>query len=366
MARIVYIEDEEQVRALVAAELREQGFDVAEAGDGAAGLKAILDTKPDLVLCDIAMPGMDGGELLRRLRRDNPELARMPFVFLTALASREQVIAGKELGADDYLTKPIDLGVLVATIHARLDQIARIDDLMSDERAALLDRMSRETELSFLSAADVLNHFTVGVVLLKLDGRVSYINQAARRMIEDEDGLLLHPSGLCGATPRDTAALRAVVAAVAAEGGREDFAAGMNVLTLPRPSLRRPYQVMVSSLRDPGSATARDTTPSREGVEQPSVAVFIHDPDQGQRLSSDALIRLHGLSVAEARVVVGLAGGQSPEEIADALQLSRSTVATHLQRAFGKTQTTSQRELVSLVLQGAPVAQAPSGRKSTL
>ena len=71
-------------------------------------------------------------------------------------------------------------------------------------------------------------------------------------------------------------------------------------------------------------------------------------------------MRLHGLSHAEARIVVDLAEGRSPDEIADTHGLSRSTVATHLQRAFGKTGTSSQRELVALMLRGAPVGRSPT------
>ena len=347
MALIVYIEDEAELRAEVAAELRDNGFDVVEAGDGASGLTLIRRLKPDLVLCDIALPGIDGGVVLQQLRRDNPELARMPFVFLTALAGRDQVIAGKTLGADDYLTKPIDLGVLLATVNARLGQIARIEDQVEVERSQLLDRMTRESELSFLSAADVLNHLAVGVALLAGDGSIVYLNQAARRLVEADDGLQISTTGLRGATARDTDALRAAIRSSAAGMAGSD-----NVLGLTRPSMRRPYQVMVSALKaveGDGAAAPRA-----------AVAAFIHDPDAVQAVSQDALIRLYGLTPGEARIVAALAAGQSLDDISAAFQLSRNTIATHLKRAFDKTGTGGQRDLVALVLGAAAVTRGPA------
>ncbi len=347
MALIVYIEDEAELRAEVAAELRDNGFDVVEAGDGASGLTLIRRLKPDLVLCDIALPGINGGEVLQRLRRDNPELALMPFVFLTALAGRDQVIRGKDQGADDYLTKPIDLGVLVATVNARLGQIARIEGQVAVERTELLDRMTRESELSFLSAADVLNHLAVGVALLTADGSIVYLNQAARKLVEDDDGLQVSATGLRCATARETDSLRAAVRNAAAGMAGDD-----TVQSLTRPSLRRPYQVMVSALQpaDGGDATAR----------RPVVALFIHDPDAVQTVSQEALIRLYGLTAGEARVVAALAAGQSMDDIGTTLQVSRNTIATHLKRAFDKTGTASQRDLVALVLSAAAVTRGPA------
>ena len=72
------------------------------------------------------MPVMDGFEVLKELRENHPKYADMPIIFLTALASRNQVIAGKELGADDFITKPIDMEMLLATVNSHLIQIARM------------------------------------------------------------------------------------------------------------------------------------------------------------------------------------------------------------------------------------------------
>ena len=126
MARILCIEDQAELREDLVEELRSADYVVFEAQNGCEGMAAIREHHPDLVLCDIDMPEMDGRELLREVRRNHPSLVNMPFVFLTALSGRMDVIDGKNLGADDYLMKPIDFDILLATVRARLNQIERI------------------------------------------------------------------------------------------------------------------------------------------------------------------------------------------------------------------------------------------------
>jgi len=123
--KILCIEDDAETAALIAEELVDRGYAVAVAHDGREGLAAILKTMPDLVLSDISMPVMSGFELLERLIALAPRFAKMPFVFLTALTDRDNELKGRQLGADDYVTKPIDFDVLATIINARLAGIAR-------------------------------------------------------------------------------------------------------------------------------------------------------------------------------------------------------------------------------------------------
>jgi DNA-binding response OmpR family regulator len=123
--KILCIEDDRETAALIAEELVERGFEVSIAHDGRAGLAAILKTMPDLVLSDISMPVMSGFELLERLTALEPRFAKMPFIFLTALTDRDNELKGRHLGADDYVTKPIDFEVLTTIINARLAGVAR-------------------------------------------------------------------------------------------------------------------------------------------------------------------------------------------------------------------------------------------------
>jgi DNA-binding NarL/FixJ family response regulator len=120
LSTILCIEDDEQAASLIGEALTELGYTVDLARDGKEGLAAILSKKPDLVICDIRMPVMNGFEVLEQVVAAGPAYAEIPFVYLTALGDRDSELAGRRLGADDYLTKPIDFEMLGAVIQNRL------------------------------------------------------------------------------------------------------------------------------------------------------------------------------------------------------------------------------------------------------
>ncbi len=136
--KILCIEDDRETAALISEELADRGYDVHLAYDGREGFAAILKITPDLVLSDISMPVMSGFELLDRLTALAPRFSNMPFVFLTALTDRENELKGRQLGADDYVTKPIDFDMLDTIINARLAGVARLD--LWPKRVDLNDR----------------------------------------------------------------------------------------------------------------------------------------------------------------------------------------------------------------------------------
>ena len=123
--KILCIDDDRETAALIAEELTDRGYEIYIAHDGREGLASILKNMPDLVLSDISMPVMSGFELLERLIALAPRFSQMPFVFLTALTDRDNELKGRRLGADDYVTKPIDFDVLATIITARLAGVAR-------------------------------------------------------------------------------------------------------------------------------------------------------------------------------------------------------------------------------------------------
>ena len=125
MPRILCIEDDGETAGLIAEELVDRGFIVDIAYSGQHGLAAIFRERPDLVLSDVTMPGMSGFEVLERLTGVAPRFANMPFVFLTALADRDNELRGRRLGADDYVTKPIDFDILEAIVRTRLARATR-------------------------------------------------------------------------------------------------------------------------------------------------------------------------------------------------------------------------------------------------
>ncbi|MEG4276941.1 EAL domain-containing response regulator [Microcoleus sp. MON1_C1] len=119
MKKILVIEDEQLIRENILKLLKAEGFDVTGAENGAQGLYAAVSNVPDVIICDVMMPELDGYGVLVALR-SNPVTATVPFVFLTGKADRSEMRQGMELGADDYLTKPFSKAELVGAISSRL------------------------------------------------------------------------------------------------------------------------------------------------------------------------------------------------------------------------------------------------------
>src|SRR5690625_5076917 len=114
-AQILCVEDEIDFLENITEELSEAGFEVLPAHSATQALEWLQTKRPSLILCDIAMPETDGYELLKKIRAHHPELAEVPFVFLTAHSHPQQIAAGKWAGVDDYLVKPVDFDLLLAT-----------------------------------------------------------------------------------------------------------------------------------------------------------------------------------------------------------------------------------------------------------
>src|SRR5712664_4106898 len=123
LTKILIIEDDPALRRGLALTLKSEGYRVTEAENGRAGLEAAGNELPDLVLCDVTMPEMDGYAVVEQLRRI-PALASTPFIFLTARGEHADVRKGMNLGADDYLTKPFTRTELVEAVTVRLKKLA--------------------------------------------------------------------------------------------------------------------------------------------------------------------------------------------------------------------------------------------------
>jgi DNA-binding NarL/FixJ family response regulator len=119
MTRILLIEDQAAMRRNLSLMLKMEGFEVLAAENGRSGLELAQREKPDLILCDVMMPELDGYGVLTNLRAD-PATATIPFIFLTARSDKPDLRRGMNLGADDYLTKPAQRAEVLAAITARL------------------------------------------------------------------------------------------------------------------------------------------------------------------------------------------------------------------------------------------------------
>ena len=120
MTTLLFVEDDASLRKLYSNRLVEEGYQLVEAVDGLDGLEKAKTHKPDLIVSDIKMPNLDGIELFKSLQKESPEMAAIPYLFLTANVGQIDQVAGLKLGADAYLTKPTKFEVLLANIESRL------------------------------------------------------------------------------------------------------------------------------------------------------------------------------------------------------------------------------------------------------
>lgn len=142
MTKLLVIEDEQPILEEVLDWLQFEGYESVGETDGLSGLKAAIDHQPDLIVCDITMPEMDGYGVLMELRK-HPATAKIPFMFLTARADKPFMRHGMELGADDYLTKPFTRAELLSAIRGRLQRHQQINDLYRHEFEAFKLKLVR-------------------------------------------------------------------------------------------------------------------------------------------------------------------------------------------------------------------------------
>jgi diguanylate cyclase (GGDEF)-like protein len=190
---ILVAEDSLVVRAVVCDQLEEQGYEIVEAVDGESALAQCAATRPDAILLDIEMPGLDGYGVLARLKSDE-ELSDIPVVFLTGRTGTDDMVAGLRAGAHDYLRKPFETAELLARVggavrikrlqdelrirNRQLDELSRIDGL-----TGLSNR--RHIDEQLLKEADIANRHGQALAILILD--IDHFKH-----VNDDEG---HPAG---------------------------------------------------------------------------------------------------------------------------------------------------------------------------
>jgi two-component system, OmpR family, response regulator len=213
-ARLLVVDDEPNIVELLSASLRYAGFEVSSARSGREALDRVRDLRPDLIVLDVMMPGVDGFSVLRQLRGNGIDI---PVLFLTAKDAGEDRVAGLTLGADDYVTKPFSLAEVIARIHAILRrtgkangrQAARLTfaDIELDDDSHEVWKAGEPVSLSptefkllryflanpgrALSKAQILDHvwaYDFGGEANVVESYVSYL----RRKIDTTEPKLLH------------------------------------------------------------------------------------------------------------------------------------------------------------------------------
>ncbi|AGT11623.1 response regulator [Paracoccus aminophilus] len=329
---VLCIDDEADLLRDLADELREAGYGALEVASGEEALEQLARVQPDLILCDISMPGMDGYAVLQAVKAAGGPNAAIPFVFLTALAERQQIIDGKRLGADDYLVKPIDYDLMLATVEARLRQLK----LWPDRGTGPVEPHWSDTGSP--EAMSVLDVLATPVVVTDAERRVHFANIAARKLVEEMDGLVLD-GGFCATHDTENRKLGIWLRELGT--GEGEVAA----LTISAVSGEHDVSLF-------GVALQSDHA-------DPRIAVFLGNRQRPPLPRPETLSAVYGLTPTEARISLLLAGGAKPAAIAATLGVSATTVAFHLRNIFEKTGADRQATLVGLLFSCPAISAIP-------
>jgi len=198
MRKILIIEDEQSLREDVSELLGYEGFEVSSAENGLLGIQKAKELIPDLIICDVMMPEMDGYQVLSELRT-TPKTNQVPFIFLTAKASRSDMRRGMELGADDYLTKPFTHQELLACIYSRLEKHAQMNrayqQQLNDLRENVIRALPHElrTPLTgILGYAQILMDDLPNLSQAQIQRIAESIDRSARRLHRLTENYLLY------------------------------------------------------------------------------------------------------------------------------------------------------------------------------
>lgn len=217
------------------------------------------------------------------------------------------------------------------------------------QTALQIHRKLRELESAHSGLRAALDRLPHGIALLDAAGHVLVLNRRASDSLDARDGLAVEGGDLRALEPDAPVLQRAI--ARATSGSRGEGEGSTTVLHLRRPSKRRPYELLLCPL---------DEEDSLEPGLRPAAVVFITDPDNDKPLSTaEALRETYGLTRRESQVALGVLRGETIQEIADALELGRETVKTHLAGVYGKTGCRGQAELVRRLLLGVGALQSP-------
>lgn len=349
-APILLVEDEPDLREDIAEELQAAGYCVTSCSNGEQALATLAIQRHDLILCDISMPIMDGYALLNTLHEQKPELADIPFVFLTAQASPGQIAQGKRAGADDYLVKPIDFDLMLATIEARLRQLNRLKNMRQDNEIS-----SAPAPQQLDTIQGMLDSLAVSLIMLTAEGRISFVNKMASGCFGLQAGGSL--SDLIQSTGiREAEQLRKAIQHVIEKKKistietTEQKGDATCCLALTRAG--DGTQNLLITICALEQTDAKEQPPSHGTTNtEPVVSIIVSSmPSQRLQPPQELLQQLYDLTPAEARVAWAFTQGKRSDEIAAQFHISQTTIAFHKRNIFLKTQTNRQADLIALLL----------------
>jgi len=347
--RILCIEDDPRLRRLLAEELEEAGYDVQVADSAPAGLVAFFAHAPALVLCDVRMPGISGFDLIERLRLLDGQLFGAAFIFLTALADRDNHLRGRRLGADDYITKPVDYEILFEIVRVRLGGrtpgpprpaldpavAARLQAWLGDgpePQPDMIDglrgRFARQADAAgacdFSGSLDAL---PLGVMIVDAGGVVHYANETAAGLLDCPRAAMIGKR----TAPRLVDFVRRHM--VVDDGG---IGVSAERVILHREGM--PVVAIARTAKGFGEAAACRVTVLLPGIPGAFPAM------------PDILHKLFDLTQAERLLATEIGAGANLADVAQTRGVTLATVRSQLKSVFGKMGVTRQSDLVRALL----------------
>lgn len=334
---ILCVEDEPLLLRDLCEELEEAGYQAVGVPDVAGAHLVLERMQPSLILCDINLPGQSGLDLLAELR-ETDILPDVPFLLLTAQADRSHQLRGKWAGADDYLVKPVDYDMLLATVASRLAQVGR----MARSHSSQLQRKVDDTHDQWHSVLDSMQHCAVvcdAKLALGFANRAAYgrchgdHNGDSPLLVDAASSMVLHHS--IAMHPQLRAYLQGTDESACIEVA--DSASGA-----PR------WRVALQALQD------RTADPARKyAAASDRFVLFITELGHAALPIDSSIAQRFSLTPAETQVASLLVDGRTKQQMCVQLQVSASTMAFHLRNLFSKTGTRRQAELVAVLLSTA-------------
>jgi len=183
MKKLLLIEDDVTVRENTAELLELSNYDVITASNGKLGIDKAKQEVPDIIICDIMMPEIDGYGVLEALSK-NPSTLNIPFIFLSAKTEHKDIRKGMDLGADDYLTKPFEEEELLSAIESRLAKVAILKSYIKQETPEDEEKLKDLNDLRELFSKQVLQYFKKGETIYEKDKHANYFYLVKRGIVK--------------------------------------------------------------------------------------------------------------------------------------------------------------------------------------
>lgn len=185
--KILCVEDEQDIRENIAEILRDEGFEVIEAVNGKLAFESFMQNKPDLIISDIMMPEIDGYGLLQLIRENkNVRNNNVPFIFLTALGQKENVIKGVNLSANDYLVKPIDFDLMIAKVKEKTANSSKVRGVYERNIKNL------KSQVGLILPSDLFSYLDIITKISSVLKEEPYGPLPHRRYLEDIDKIYIN------------------------------------------------------------------------------------------------------------------------------------------------------------------------------